>query len=225
MSVYAGPELVNSGLVLSLDAGNTRSYPGSGTTWTDLSGNNNNGTLTNGPTFSNNAITFDGVNDFVNGPAISNQFTGDMTAEAWIRVTTRAADWVRIVGTGTNAGGVGNRTFGLWHDSSGKILWQRYGGNDPGIYPTTPILELNTWYQVTATTSGSSHVLYLNAASIGSATAAGPWTASGDNVTIAYAGYHTYHNGNISNVKLYNRALSAAEVRQNFNALRGRFNI
>ena len=74
MGVFAGPEVVEDGLVLALDAGNTKSYPGSGTTWTDLSGNGNNGTLTNGPTYSSSnggSIVFDGVNDFVD---ISNSF-------------------------------------------------------------------------------------------------------------------------------------------------------
>ena len=64
----SGPNIVEDGLVLALDAGNTKSYPGSGTTWTDLSGKGNNGTLTNGPTFDSGnggAIFFDGGNDYV----------------------------------------------------------------------------------------------------------------------------------------------------------------
>ncbi|MFM7065351.1 MAG: hypothetical protein ACKO0U_00750, partial [Gammaproteobacteria bacterium] len=67
MSAYAGPEIVNSGLVLSLDAGNARSYPGSGSTWTDLAAAARTGTLTNGPTYSSSnggSIVFDGVNDY-----------------------------------------------------------------------------------------------------------------------------------------------------------------
>ena len=70
MSAYSGPEIANDGLVLALDAANPRSYPGSGTTWTDLSGNGNNGTLVNVPTYSNangGSIVFDGVDDYVSG--------------------------------------------------------------------------------------------------------------------------------------------------------------
>ena len=66
--MYYGPRIVSNGLVLCLDAANKRSYPGTGTTWTDLSGNSNNGTLTNGPTFSAGnmgSILFDGTNDYV----------------------------------------------------------------------------------------------------------------------------------------------------------------
>jgi len=71
MSVRGGPDIVENGLVLYLDAANRRSYPGSGTTWFDLSGNGNNGTLTNGPTFDSangGSISFDGVNDYVTTP-------------------------------------------------------------------------------------------------------------------------------------------------------------
>ncbi len=67
MSVYGGPDIVTNGLVLHLDAANSKSYLGSGTTWNDLSGNGNNATLTNGPSFSNSnrgSIVFDGTNDY-----------------------------------------------------------------------------------------------------------------------------------------------------------------
>ena len=68
MGAAAGPNVVEDGLVLALDAGNTQSYPGSGTAWTDISGKGNNGTLTNGPTYSSadgGAIVFDGINDHI----------------------------------------------------------------------------------------------------------------------------------------------------------------
>ena len=67
MALHHSPRIVTSGLVLALDAADRNSYPGSGTTWTDLSGNANNGTLTNGPTFNSangGSIVFDGTNDF-----------------------------------------------------------------------------------------------------------------------------------------------------------------
>ena len=69
MSINYNPRIVTDGLVLLLDAGNTKSYPGTGTTWTDISRNGNNGTLTNGPTFDSangGSLVFDGVDDYVN---------------------------------------------------------------------------------------------------------------------------------------------------------------
>lgn len=223
MSAGFNPKIVTDGLVLCLDAANRKSYPGSGTVWTDLSGNGNTGTLTNGPTYSSGNsgyLTLDGSNDFINGTSISSQLTTDITAEAWVYVSSAGVDWVRIIGTGGNTG---NRTFGLWYASDRKLLWQRYGTADPSIYPTSPILQLNTWHHVAATTNGSSHALYLDGVSIGTNTAAGPWSASNEAVTIGFAGFHTYHNGRISNARLYNHALTDAEIKQNFNAHRGRF--
>jgi len=223
MSANFNTRIVTNGLVIYLDAANRKSYPGSGTVWTDLSGNGNTGTLTNGPTYSSGNsgyLTLDGSNDFINGTSISSQLTTDITAEAWVYVSSAGVDWVRIIGTGGNTG---NRTFGLWYASDRKLLWQRYGAADPSIYPTSPILQLNTWHHVAATTNGSSHALYLDGVSIGTNTAAGPWSASNEAVTIGFAGFHTYHNGRISNARLYNRALTDQEIKQNFNAHRGRF--
>jgi hypothetical protein len=85
MSIGYGPRVVTDGLVLALDAADTNSYPGSGTTWNDLSGNGNTGTLTNGPTYSSDnggSIVFDGTNDYV--PLVNN--LGDpqqFTIEFW----------------------------------------------------------------------------------------------------------------------------------------------
>ena len=224
MTVEAGPNIVSSGLILNLDAASSKSYPGSGTTWSDLSGNGNNGTLTNSPTFNSSnqgSFVFSGTNHVV-GTSISSQLTTDMTAEAWILISATVGDWVRVVGTGGNGG---NRTFGLWiAPNATTLLWQRYGTVDPALQPSTG-LTLGQWSYIAATTSGSSHIVYLNGISIGSATASGPWGSSGENITIAFAGFHSYLNGRISNVKLYNRGLSQAEISQNFNALRGRYGI
>ncbi len=89
MGLAHSPRTVTDGLVLALDAGNTKSYPGSGTAWTDLIGSNN-GTLTNGPTYNSDnggSIVFDGTNDYV---TISDDSdftfgTGDLTVEAWFK--------------------------------------------------------------------------------------------------------------------------------------------
>ena len=199
----------------------------------DLSGNNNHGLLGNGTVanmpvadyYNKFSLRFDGVNDSINcGQGSSMQLTTDITVEAWIYITSSPNDWVRIIGTGTSSGSPTNRTFGLWYYGPTRyLLWQRLGGSDPAIYVTSTQLNLNTWYHVTATTSGTAHVLYLNGVSIGTATAGGPWAWSNENVTIGYAGYHTYHNGFISNAKLYNRGLSATEVFQNYQTQKSKF--
>jgi hypothetical protein len=225
LSVAYNSSIVTSGLGMCLDAGNPRSYPGSGTNWYDVSGNLNTNSLINGPTYNSSnggTLIFDGVNDYSSGTNTSSLYTGDMTAEAWIKVNASSLDWVRIVGTGGNSG---NRTFGLWYATDRRILWQRYGAGDPSIYPTTPVLDIGSWYHVVATTTGSSHVLYLNGVSIGTGTGAGPWPASGEAITVGFAGFHTYTNSNIGIVRLYTVGLTATQVLQNFNANRGRYGI
>jgi hypothetical protein len=215
INTTAPPNIVTSGSVFNSDSGLIMSYPRINTTWYDISGNANNSTLTNGPTFdsTSNSLVFDGTNDYVNGPAISSQLTGDMTAEGWFKVTAGSGDWVRVIGTGGNSG---NRTFGLWYlSTSNYILWQRLGGSDPAILITQPLTN-GKWYYFAATTIGSSHVLYLNNQVMGTATAAGPWAASGENITMGYAGFHAYINGNISRGRLYNRGLSSSEIAQNY---------
>ena len=124
MGLSHSPKIVTNGLVLCLDAGNTKSYPGSGTAWNNLSSTSNNGTLTNGPTYDSTnggSLIFDGTNDYIQSGSFSNLLTADITVETWIYLTAASSDWVRIIGTGGNGG---NRTFGLWYSSSSTLLWQ-----------------------------------------------------------------------------------------------------
>lgn len=227
MGVNFNPKIVTSGLVLALDAANPKSYPGSGTTWSDVSGNSNHGTLTNGPTFSSadgGSILFDGTNDYINGVHNSQlDTTGDMTGEVWFQLTETASDWVRVLGKGDAT----NRTFGLWYNTgSSYFLYQRYGSSgNVGILHTSTV-TLNTWWHMVGTSSGTSHVFYLNGKAIGSQTSGGStFYSSTDPYRIGYAGFHTYHQGNIANCKIYNRGLTAAEVLQNYEALHGRFGL
>lgn len=233
MAGASGPDTTSTNIALAVDGADKNSYKGSGTTWIDLSGNVNNGTLTNGPTFSGTncgVIVFDGVDDHV---TITNNATlrlNDITVEAWIYIAANPSDWVRICGVGTAVGTANNRMYGLWYNGTNasatrNLLWQRYSP-DVGIYATGTILSLNTWYHVVATTNGSAHTLYLNATSIGTETVAGPWTANtSDNVTICYAGIHTYHNGRIGMVRIYNRGITASEVLQNYTDTKSRFGL
>ena len=226
MALAHSPKIATSGLVLALDAANPKSYPGSGTAWNDVSGNSNNGTLTNGPAFSSadgGSILLDGTDDYINGVHNSQlDTTGDITAEIWFQLTDTATDWVRVFGKGDSS----HRTFGLWYNTgASKFLYQRYtGGTSVGINITVTV-TLNTWFHMVGTSSGSSHVLYLNGKAIGSATNGLTALSSTDPYKIGYAGYHTYHQGNIANCKIYNRGLTAAEVLQNYNALKGRFGL
>lgn len=163
--------------------------------------------------FNGNAkMVFDGTDDYINVTGVPN-LTTDLTAEVIFKPTNTRSDWVRLVGTGGNSG---NRTFGLWYYSPANyLLYQRYGAGDPAIIIVRP-LTINQYYHFAATTSGNSHVLYLDGTIIGTSTASGPWPASGENVTIGYAGFHSPMIGDIDVVKLYNRALTSTEVSNNY---------
>ena len=218
--------IVTSGLIMNLDAGNTASYPGTGNIWYDLSGNGYNGTLTNGPTYNSSnggSIVIDGTNDYINGASISSQLTGDITVEAWIKISTAPSDWVRVIGTGANPSG--NRTFGLWCATNRTILWQRYGSANVSIQPNN-VLATGNWYNIAATTSGNSHAVYINGVSVGTSTTNSPWAASNESITLGSAvGIHAYLTGNMAVSRIYNRGLSSNEVLQNYNAIKSRFGL
>lgn len=244
MSVHAGPAdwwtdgtnagrthiatkgVVQSGIVLNLDTGASSSYPGTGTAWSDLSGNNFNATLTGGITFNTTAggcLLFDGVDDIATGVhSATLDLTGDMSAEVWFRITNTTSDWVRLLGKGEGS----LRTYGLWYNQlSSTFLYQRYGStsNLSIIYSG---VSLNTWYHMVGTSSGTSHALYLNGALIGSSTSSGPYYSSTNPYTVAKATtMHTFHVGELPVARIYNRGLSQLEVTQNFNAMRTRFGV
>ena len=221
MSVFAGPEINESGLVLYLDAGNIKSYPGSGTSWTDISGRGNTGTLTNGPTYSSSnggSIVFDGADDvitFASNNIISG--TQNFTIEAIVKSNNTASpDYI-----------FGN--YGVANTGGLEIYFylQKFYFYFNGVYTVSnSIVSSNTWYIATFTRSGNSTSIYIN--SILDATGTNS-TSITTNLSYRIGNGPDYNSeiyaGNIASVKVYNRALTAAEVSQNFNALRGRFGI
>ena len=222
MALGHGPTIVTNGLVLALDAADRNSYPGSGTTWTDLSGNGNTGTLTNGPTYSSSnggSIVFDGTDDKVTFPNTTVSTSAGITVEVWFR-TSSGTKYQDIFDM--------SDAFGVWittnYNSTGKIT--------ASFNTTTGIMSAdystNTWYQVVISGSGTSNTLYLNGVSVATASQT---VATSVNYNTARIGNvdgdraSEYLVGNVASLKFYNRALTAAEVQQNFNAVRGRFGV
>lgn len=226
--------IVKDGLVLDLDAAKRDSYPTTGTVWRDISGNQNNGTLTNGPTFSSanyGSIVFDGVNDYVGSNTNIN--TGqDFTATAWINPALLGSTRCAIVSNSYNstsrngwylctAGGNTNNTFffSVGNDASYRIA-------------SANTLTLNQWVNVTAVcTSGGNIVLYKNGTETtyaASSLTTGTVTYTSTQLNIGYrfvGGQSDPFKGNIAQVTVYNRALSAAEVLQNYNATKQRYGL
>ena len=209
-----------NGLVLCLDAGNTKSYPGSGTAWTDLSNNGNTGTLTNGPTYSSangGSLVFDGGDDYVELNT-NNIITGTnpFTFEAFYKVTNASV----------NAELFGN--YGAGYTSNTIWISGRYGVyiNDLVPYFQGYPLGVGTYHMAFTRTSAGACTLYKNGVVDGTSTSTTSISSS-QNFRIGsdVNGIAEVFGGNLYSLKIYNRALTAAEVSQNFNALRGRFSI
>ena len=222
MATKYSPKTVTDGLLLSFDAANTKSYPRSGTTWTDLSGNSNNGTLTNGPTFSGangGSIVYDGADDTVTCNLVTSD-ANNVTMEAWFKATTLPGDRGLILNGNGGSNGYGLQ-FGAC-GTAGTTLYVFFGGLNCNVvsYGT---LVTNTWYQAvyTRTTSpGISNILYINGISRSTNTSSNPNAPAGSTLI-----GHSAFNGNIAIARIYNRALSVTEVLQNFNVTKNRFGL
>ena len=221
MGLAHSPRIVTDGLVLCLDAGNTKSYPGSGTTWTDISRNGNTGTLTNGPTFSSankGAIVFDGTNDCV----VVNNNASILSSTAYTKI---AWFYPTSFSTGNNIiSGGNNGQHAFWLGGTTNLRAGHNGVWDTVVSSTT--LSLNTWYcgAVTFNTT-TGWVLYLNAAVVDTDVSTTTFTGNGEILIAAYSTGFNVFTGTIANSLVYNRVLTATEVAQNFNATRGRFGI
>lgn len=213
--------IITANLVMHLDAGNTSSYPGSGTTWTDLSGNGNNGTLTNGPTYSSansGSIVFDGTDDYVDIPDnASLNPTLNMTVSAWVNMTSFKS-FNTIFGKGTSSGG-----FDFRIDSSTQLNLVKYTIIDQTS--TISALSTNTWYNITAVQSTTKVDYYVNGVFIVSFSNSSAYINGSTSLKIGRSRDNVYTAAKISQVSLYSRALSAAEILQNFYSLKDRYGI
>jgi hypothetical protein len=248
--MYTGPTIVKDNLVLHLDAANTKSYVSGSTTWNDLSGNNNTGSLVNGPTFSsanNGSIVFNGSTNHVNCGNSSNTRTfSQITLNTWVKFS--GLDYVGSTGNLVGFMGKGapdgapptpNNGFFFTYDnrSNNSSFTYTCFGNTAGGFAgggnnfsnKSYIFANAVWYNITVTVNSSSiGSLFINGAQLGASN-----TFSGLNISntvndfyvgrIEFAGYN--FNGNIANSQVYNRALTATEVLQNFNATKGRFGL
>jgi hypothetical protein len=237
MAFHHSPKIVTSGLVLALDAANTKSYPGSGTTWTDLSGNGNNGTLINGPTFDSGnlgSIEFDGVNDEVrlNGVGVSS-WNDPFTMEVWMYVPT-GASW----DGGTNRLSTIFAVVGSYSGMYGLVKWPTEGqagfyvrGDNGGISSTITGLARDTWHNLVGVWTGTVAYLYYNG-SLTSGPNGSVRTGVPDTVNLtlglarAFSGSTgAYFEGRMAVARYFFKALTPDEIQQNYNATKGRYGL
>jgi hypothetical protein len=236
MATNYNPSIVKSGLVLCLDPANPRSYPGSGTTITDISNSGNNGTFSGGgPAYSasnNGTLVFDGSNDMIsvttstgfgNASLSPNQsmsfwykhddntaydflcgFRNDSNYDFYTLIVDQGAGDFLEVRTRTAAGG---------------------GAADTNVnWPTS---YNNVWKHISVTVSGSLIIAYLDGIQANSSNSlSGNYGASSGNFQVGmYAGSAFPMKGSMGQILFYNRAITAAEVKQNFNATKGRYGL
>jgi hypothetical protein len=212
--------IVTDGLVLCLDAANPKSYPGTGTAWTDLSGNENNGTLVNGVGYTGDnkgAMVFDGVNDTISLPD-NLGYTTSVSAFSWFKTNGSPAGGYHIIFGGT-ALEISVPTNGQIR--TGIVTSSRHVSNHgSGLTDTL-------WHYIGFTFFDTVKKSYIDGIFVGQQLVSGNLTSSFTNRTMGKFGNSTtyYLNGNISQASIYNRALTAEEIQQNFNATKSRYGL
>lgn len=233
MALGHSPTIVTNGLVLCLDAANVKSYPGSGTTWTDLSGRGNNFTLSGSPSLSvdGKSLSFNGVDQYANiGSSelnlapVTTTTSSTRTIEVWAKVNATP-------GSGTVGGLFGDQyssTGALVVRTDNKLMWR---WDDDGT-PTQKVVELGEWFQIVVLLQNSYQIEYYVNGQLDTAQFTSPdtsanictgWSIARQNRDFSGNFYHL--NCNVSVARQYDRILTPQEVKQNFEALRGRFNI
>jgi hypothetical protein len=230
MAFGNGPRIVTSGLIVSLDAADRNSYPSSGTAWNDLSGNNNNGTLVGSPTYSSNPGFFTFTTNKNVSTALSNISLSAATFIAWVYPTQTQGNYTGIVFNRNTFGGstalatgmnvYTNNSLGYhWNDTIASYNW------NSGL-----TIPNNQWSMIVMSINSTTATAYLGQSSgITSATnTTSHASLSGLNFYIACdpgdLPLRTFI-GNIAVAQIYNRALSATEIQQNYNAQKSRFNL
>lgn len=221
MSGIVNGNIVRNGLVLCLDAGSSKSYPGSGTSWFDRSGNNNHGVLTNGPAFSSangGSVVFDGTNDCV----VINNNASILSSTAYTKIAWFYPTSFSTSNNIISGGNSGQHAFWL---AGGNKLNSGHNGSWSTVVSNTT-LSLNTWYfgAVTFNTT-TGWILYLNGVSESTSVNTTTFTGNGEILIAAYSTGSNVFTGRIACSYIYNRVLSASEILQNYNVTKGRFGL
>jgi hypothetical protein len=215
------PKVVTDGLVLYLDAANPNSYVSGSTTWRDISRGGNNGALINGPTYSSangGSIVFDGNNDYVNCGDILN-YSNNFSVNCWVSISTSGV----------------NPIISKWDTSilANRFLLFRINSNTLQLFDSNSTLysggsvSSNIWTHVSFVINGANSQLYMNG--LPSGTTFSPTFTIKSGLNLGLCSYsislNAFLTGNMAITQIYNRALSATEVLQNYNATKTRFRL
>jgi len=215
------PSIVTDGLVLHLDAGDSASYPGSGTTWTDLSGNGNDATLFGTPSYTASPGYFDITSDSTYARLSSySHLTNDFTYSMWVRFDAFGSyDTLIENGYWPDVGPL----FRVENTTSITVFAE---GPLRGTFTWSP--STNTWYNVVYTRSGSTNTLYVNGTQSGSTFTDQTNISLSNAYTILMRSQHStgqFTNGQLAQYAMYNKALTSSEITQNFDVFKGRYGL
>lgn len=232
MGLTHSPRIVTDGLVLCLDAANSRSYPGTDTVWTNLAGINN-GTLTNGPTFdaaNAGGIVLDSSNDYIDlgTPSELNQVQVPITIILWAKLTVAWSSQRTL--WGVYKGTSNNELYSLLRVDGGYIRYFASKATNAWQFQTSSLApSADVWNFYAVRVSGSiaspSVKVFLNESSESLSFAALNSTVASDvnfRIGAAEAGGGSW-GGPISTVLWYNVALSDDQILQNYLATKGRY--
>ena len=236
MGLAHSPRIVTDGLVLCLDGANIKSYPGSGSTWTDISDKGNNGTLANGAAFDSGnkgSINLDGTNDAITVSYSESLECGSalISCEAWVYFDALDDGFPIIVKRGNGASN-NDRPYNLGLHGDGYMRWiLTDNGSGLTVCDTDVIFEAGRWYHVVGTHDKSHSRIYLNGIKVKKVSSSITELETSNHNTPTRIGWrHTnsgviYGNGKVATARIYSKALTATEVLQNYNANKGRFGL
>ena len=231
MAAGDGPNIVTDGLVFAVDAADKLSYPGSGTVWKDLSGNGNDGTLTNGPTFDSGnggSLVFDGSDDYVDfGYNATLRSSNEFTWIAWCYPEEKTFRYRTVFSTGYGSTtGVQLRMDRSLPANNNEFIFETNHtiSGKGGI--STGTVDNNAWYMVSGVVDSSTRKIYLNTTLKNSSNINGDYVIGSNNLTIGDNRVaNEYWLGNIGPILFYHKALTPQEITQNYNALKSRFGL
>jgi len=224
LTPVASAAISTNGLVLHLDAGNSSSYSGTGTTWTDTSGNGFNGTLVNGPTYSANNGSFiglDGVNDYVSFGNIATNFSSGFSTTFFANFGTASQNYERVFDFGT--GQAANNILVSRYGATNTLAFELYNGSGGsfGQCTVSSAISNSTWAHYGVSIDGTNCKVYKNGLLIATVAYAGlptNVTRTSNFIGRSNWGVDGYFDSGIGEISMYNRAISANEVWQNFRA-------
>ena len=223
MAYFTGPNIITDGLVFAVDAGSDRSYPGSGTTTTNII-NSASGTLTNGVAYVTNnggAFDFDGTDDFIVFPDDTNLDNQTLTMEGWVSMDST----LNQDGFFFEKGSV-NTQYSTFTNANNLIFRTQNLSTVDLAISMLSYVSADTWFHVACTYGSGSKRIYINGTQVASSsglTGTIPVNTGGLYLGAYGPGTSYQMNGNIAVSRVYNKALTAAEVLQNYNAQKSRF--